>query len=123
MNLDYDYNTGSFTLAKPYERFIPLEVQPMAFGYDADITIVTVPVGFRTDFASVPRLLWSIIPPIGTYSGAAVIHDYLYTQHPAGRKWCDAVFDCLMKEDGVGWIERKIMWVAVRIFGRKPYDG
>lgn len=39
--------------------------------------LIKVPVGFSTDLASVPRLLWSIFPPLGKYSKAAVIHDYL----------------------------------------------
>jgi len=41
---------------------------------------VTVPAGFVTDLASVPRLLWAIVPRDGLYNGAAVVHDFLY-QH------------------------------------------
>jgi len=41
-------------------------------------TAITVPVGFRTDFASIPSLLWAILPPLDHYGKAAVIHDYLY---------------------------------------------
>lgn len=38
---------------------------------------VLVPAGFLTDGASVPRLLWCLIPPWGKYGQAAVVHDYL----------------------------------------------
>lgn len=41
---------------------------------------VRVPLGFITDFASIPRGLWNLMPPIGLYGKAAVIHDWLY-QH------------------------------------------
>lgn len=41
---------------------------------------VVVPAGFVTDFASVPRGLWNLLPPTGPYGKSAVIHDYLY-QH------------------------------------------
>lgn len=41
-------------------------------------TYVTVPVDFVTDFASVPRIMWSVFPPWGKYGKAAVIHDYLW---------------------------------------------
>ena len=34
---------------------------------------ITVPKFFTTDFASVPRILWSIFPPVGNYSSAALI--------------------------------------------------
>ena len=36
---------------------------------------VTVPAGYLTDGASVPRALWSLIPPWGAYGQAAVVHD------------------------------------------------
>lgn len=38
---------------------------------------VVCPAGERTDFASIPRILWSILPPWGKYGKAAVIHDHL----------------------------------------------
>ena len=44
--------------------------------------IVRVPRGFVTDFASTPRVLWALIPPMGRYGKPAVIHDLLY-QDPA----------------------------------------
>src|SRR4051812_48133804 len=40
---------------------------------------VRVPAGFITDFASIPEILWNILPPTGSYGKAAVIHDWLYT--------------------------------------------
>src|SRR5258708_33483224 len=46
---------------------------------DADPSIrITVPVGFVTDLASVPRVFWSLLPPAARYSYPAIIHDYLY---------------------------------------------
>ena len=39
---------------------------------------VTVPPGFRTDFASVPRPFWFWIAPWGRHGRAAIIHDFLY---------------------------------------------
>lgn len=40
---------------------------------------VRVAVGFVTDFASIPRLLWWIWPPSqGPYLAAALVHDCLY---------------------------------------------
>lgn len=43
--------------------------------------IIRVPAGFVTDFASIPRVLWALIPPTGRWSKASVIHDVLY-QYP-----------------------------------------
>nr|WP_290447174.1 DUF1353 domain-containing protein [Pseudomonas sp. 21LCFQ010] len=38
---------------------------------------VTVPAGYLTDGASVPRVVWSLVPPWGAYGQAAVVHDLL----------------------------------------------
>lgn len=46
---------------------------------------IVVPEGFITDFASIPRFLWSIYPPTGRYQEAAVIHDWLYICHYSNR--------------------------------------
>ena len=34
-----------------------------------------VPVGFTSDGATVPRILWALFPPVGRYFLAAVLHD------------------------------------------------
>ena len=50
-----------------------------------DISI-TVPKGFVTDFASVPKELWSFgLSLHGKFSKAAIIHDYLYWTQGCSR--------------------------------------
>lgn len=43
-----------------------------------DGQIITIPKGFEWDLSSVPKRLWSIMPPDGDFAIAALIHDYLY---------------------------------------------
>jgi hypothetical protein len=38
---------------------------------------VDVPRGYLMDGASVPRILWNIIPPWGAYGAATIVHDIL----------------------------------------------
>lgn len=38
---------------------------------------VEVPAGFLTDGATIPRALWWLLPPMGEYSQATTLHDYL----------------------------------------------
>lgn len=38
---------------------------------------VSVPRGYLTDGASVPRTLWSIVSPWGRYAAAVIVHDIL----------------------------------------------
>ena len=47
-------------------------------GVVMDKTKITVPVGFVTDLASVPRAMWWAIAPFDV-ARAAIIHDLLYT--------------------------------------------
>lgn len=79
--------------------------------------VIRVPRGFVTDFASIPRGLWNIFPPMGKYNGAAIVHDYLYRRTIWERALCDAVFAEAMHSLGVGWLSRHLIYRAVRLFG------
>ena len=83
--------------------------------------VVTVPIGFLTDFASVPRIFWAILPPDGEYTQAAVVHDYLYNSRIYNRKKSDSIFIEAMKVLGVSLWKRRIMYRAVRMFGWIPW--
>ena len=78
---------------------------------------VTVPEGFMTDFASIPRIFWTILPPDGEYTQAAVLHDYLYHTKIFDRKKCDAIFLEAMTVLNVPRWKRWIIYRAVRLFG------
>jgi hypothetical protein len=54
--------------------------------------IITIPSGFIWDLASVPRILWSLLPPDGDFTLGFLIHDYLYSTKSLNnytRKFCD----------------------------------
>ncbi len=84
---------------------------------------VTVPKGQTTDFASIPRIFWPILPPVGRYSRAAVVHDYLYRHGLFTRKDCDLIFLHAMEELNVAKWKRIVMFWAVRLFGAPAYQG
>lgn len=87
------------------------------FSVNTSIGEIIVPKGFVTDFASVPRFFWRIIPPWGRYSPAAVVHDYLYYIGDFGKRRADLVFLELMKRLGVSYWKRRVMYYAVKWFG------
>lgn len=94
------------------------------FQYDSSIGTITVPTGFKTDFASIPRFMWNILSPTGKYGKAAVVHDYLYrTPGAASKPIADAIFLEAMKALGVGFFTRYTMYLAVRLFGGESYKG
>lgn len=82
----------------------------------ADESKIIVPRGFRTDLASVPRILWSLFPPFGSHTQAAVVHDYLY-RIEYDKKEADLIFYYLMLNYGTYLWKAKIMYWAVRLFG------
>jgi hypothetical protein len=86
--------------------------------------VITIGDSFPTDLASVPRLFWALIPPDGAYENAAVLHDWLCADLRAARREkrpplvpardADGLFRRVMREAGVGFITRWIMWAGVR---------
>ncbi|ECI5749343.1 DUF1353 domain-containing protein, partial [Salmonella enterica subsp. enterica] len=89
---------------------------------DDNSDIISVPAGFVTDLASVPRLFWTLLPPDGKYAKAAIIHDYLYDNALRTKKEADLIFLDGMTVLGVPKWKRTIMYWAVRLFGRGMYN-
>jgi hypothetical protein len=100
-------------------------LQPLVAIYpmDGGGMTITVPAGFETDFASVPRWLWGLLPHDGPYAPAAVIHDWLYSMASLGcsRFLADAIFRELMYQLKVPLWQRVLMYYAVRCWGRHSY--
>jgi hypothetical protein len=101
--------------------------------YRGDYGTYTVPgnpegTGYVTDFASVPRLMWTLFPQSGRWDQAAVVHDYLITDVlTTGRGWVtprgtylptsaqvDHEFRGALKALKVGPVRRWLMWAGVR---------
>ena len=83
--------------------------------------VVTVPEGFITDFATVPRFLpitWWLAGD--TAHGAATLHDYLYVFHEVervGKSDADRVFyEAMIDDEEPDW-RRWLMWKAVSLLG------
>lgn len=98
---------------------------------------ITVPAGFVTDLASVPRWAWTLIPPDGPWVKAAIIHNFLYATggtgkwkkhsaaitrlQPYSRREADEIMREGMANRGVGWISRNLIYTAVRIGGGRGW--
>lgn len=85
---------------------------------------VTVPKGFVTDFASVPRLPFAYWAAGGKGDAAAVLHDWGYRVKEITRAQADALFLEAMETDGSAFgipAERtwraRAMAATVRAFG------
>jgi hypothetical protein len=76
-----------------------------------------VEAGFRTDFASVPRIFTWLLPTYGRYTRPAILHDKLCTLARRGeisRVDADGLFRRSMRELGVPFLWRWLLWAGVR---------
>jgi hypothetical protein len=83
---------------------------------------IIVPAGFVTDFASIPRFLWTELSPVGEYKLAAVMHDYLYWFQPCEREEADNLLMIAMKAEGISDLQRGAIYTGVRVAGKDAWD-
>jgi hypothetical protein len=87
--------------------------------YEGQSETFQVPLDADTDFASVPRLFVWFLPRYGRYTKAAILHDYLWRQRAAKGEMsyidADGMFRRAMRELGVPFLRRWILWAAVRV--------
>ena len=84
---------------------------------------VRIPAGFRTDGASIPRYLWSVVgqPMRAAFARAAIVHDFYYRTQTIQRSTADAIFRDMLLEDGVSKARAQVMYRAVQWFGWIPW--
>lgn len=90
---------------------------PLAYEGTTDRWIV--PAGFLTDYASVPRFLQSFVQATGTWTLAAILHDWFCVRLalgdcPISPVDADGIFRRVLREEGVDPLRRWSMWAAVR---------
>jgi hypothetical protein len=100
-------------------------------GSPDSLTQVRVPDQFKTDFASVPRVLWSVFPPTDQYTPAAVVHDLLYhdpylyivgIRHRIDKATADKIFLEAMTVLNVPAWKRNTIYFAVKFGGSKAWN-
>ena len=118
-----------------------------AMTYEGQRDKFRIPAGYKTDFASVPKILQWFAPSTGPYTQAAVLHDYLcdslnewgyvilpnrYDVYPLtldgviASRDVDGLFRRVMREEGVPLALRWFMWTGVRwgaLFNRRRRPG
>ena len=96
--------------------------QPMVF--EIDSVTHTVPRGFTTDGASIPKIgialtgwkRWD-----EPQRWAAIAHDWLYTRPNTAKQYADLAFRALLISEKASWWMRNVMYLAVRLFGGPAY--
>ena len=88
-----------------------------------DDELVIVPAGFVSDFASIPRIFWTLIGSPADFPEPAVLHDYMCRVGEGLKRrglgyqysWQEVheIFRLALIEIGVNPVTTRIMWSAV----------
>jgi hypothetical protein len=81
-----------------------------------------VPVGFVTDFASIPRMFWSLLRPDGVYTYPAIVHDYMYWMQDRPREVADEIFRFGMQDFNIDRVTVTAIYEAVRLGGGSAWN-
>lgn len=87
---------------------------------------ITVPEGFVTDFNSIPRFFWRVLPP-AEFAEAAVLHDLCYQKgenkgKPLTRQQADLVHREFLIWKGAPRWKVEAMYRTLRAFGWKKWN-
>lgn len=83
---------------------------------------VEVPKGFVTDFASVPRVFWSLFRADGDYAYAATLHDFLYWQQDRSKAEADSIFRYAMDDLKITDAKAYTLYKAVDLLGSSAWE-
>jgi hypothetical protein len=96
----------------------------LPFTYIAKSSVgFTVPAGFVTDLASIPRMLQWLphLHPNGRCRRSAVLHDWLYQEKYSTRQGADLIFREALQAEGLSERTATVYYWAVRLFGGKAW--
>lgn len=105
-----------------------------------DGTVIVIPAGFEFDGASIPRIFWGVLSPVGLLLIPGLIHDYGYRYNQlwqvtaegqikpypdegiaADKKLWDKLFRDVAKEVNGLWLINVVAWLAVAFGGKRTW--
>lgn len=83
-------------------------------------TNIVIPKGFETDFATIPRIFWSVLSPWGRDELAYCCHDFMYlkaNKYGFSRYFCDRVmYDLQGQLCSSAW-RSDLIYATIRLLG------
>ncbi len=98
-------------------------LEPIEYYSELTDTIYTIPVGFITDLASVPRIFQWLLPPDGEYKYESILHDYFF-RTPEVDVTFDQANDIFLEAMKVGKVaewKEYVIYRAVCWFGKSGF--
>ena len=105
----------------PYENYDYMTTEDTFYSIDKNYTVI--PAFFRTDFASIPKVLWFVDAPYkASFIYPALWHDYFYScPNKKSRKEIDDIFFLLLINEQNSLYNSFKMYLAVRLFGSSHF--
>lgn len=88
----------------------------------SDGLTTTIPAGFITDLASIPRPLRGILDREGDSRFGSLLHDFLYATQELHRFECDEWLRRALIEYGMPSWHARVYWLGVRLGGWHPWN-
>lgn len=95
-------------------------LQPLT--WDAFDLKLTLPVGWVSDLASIPKVLRNVLDVDGMSRCPALLHDGLYNCQQTSRAFADAQLRRALELYGESSFTAGVYWAGVRVGGWKPWD-
>lgn len=94
---------------------------------DATYGRLEVPVGFKTDLASIPRIFRNLpmLDPDGLSRRPAALHDWLYGSvagRRLGKPFADSFLRAALLSEGASKRAAWVFWAAVHYFGASSWN-
>jgi hypothetical protein len=121
LKLDYMTDSAGNLLKNRDGRQLFTLLYPFSYHSDVLGCIITVPKGFVTDLASIPRLPVIYLLLNGVADEAGVVHDYLYSTGLVPRIKADQVLREACICSGVSSWKASLIYAGVRIGGGSHY--
>lgn len=87
---------------------------------------LSIPKGYQTNGANIPRVFWSLFPPNSPeYLSAVVAHDFLCdrARKKEDFRQADEIFYEMLKELGVSKIKAITFYLSVRLYHKIRHCG
>jgi hypothetical protein len=114
-------------LAEP--ELVPLKDQPDFWALAAPIKwvsstlITTIPLGFKTDLASIPKIIRNIFDVDGRSREPAILHDWLYSTQHTTKAFADEQLRLAIIDYGDKPWQARMYWLGVHLGGASAWRG
>ena len=89
---------------------------------DNEDEIITVPKGYITDFASVPKILRLVAKNHELFNKASILHDFLYETQEYSKEEADIIYKDAMEVFGVTEGRANLYYLVVKFFGHSSWE-